>query len=364
MNEPKRRADFLPAYSASESSAIRKEVRMLHFEKKQEEFGTFVEFGRRFEAPIKIVGVGGGGLSVLDCISEKNSYIDDYIQVVGVDTDLNALLCSKLEHKGQRIQIGGESLNGAGTGKNPELGLLAAEGSAQAIRDALNGARLVVIVAGIGGGTGAGAAPVVAKIAKEMGALTICFVIEPFAFEGNFSESEIKGREKALLSAADVVAITSGQKLVESRKDEIKLGEVFHIVNEIVAIHITALTDLLTHNTSINIDFADLASVLRDKGLMYVGVGYGDGEGRVAGAMEKAINNPVCDYSVSGATGVIVFSDVDDGVSMAEINNAVDRVKSVVSPNANIVFGIDSMKECKYVRVTVIATGIEEKKAK
>ena len=304
-------------------------------------------------AVIKVVGVGGGGNNAVNRMIAVNI---KSAQFISLNTDLQALNMSKAQH---RIQIGDKLTHGMGAGADPEIGQKAAEESRLAISDAIKDANLVFITAGMGGGTGTGAAPVVASIAKEMGKLTVAVVTKPFAFEGitrmNNAEIGIANLKKVV----DTLVVIPNEKLMQVAS-KLQVLDAFKYADDVLRQGIQGISDLIVTPALINLDFADVCTVMRDKGIAHMGIGRGSGERRTVEAVKQAVFSPLLETSIEGATSVILNIMGGTDLTLMEINEAADLVRQVVHPSANIIFGADIRENLNdEILVTIIATGFD-----
>lgn len=307
----------------------------------------------RLPAVIKVVGVGGGGNNAV------NRMIDAKInsaKFIAVNTDLQALKMSKAEI---RIQIGDKLTHGQGAGAEPEKGQKAAEESRVAISEQLKDADLVFITAGMGGGTGTGAAPVVASIAKEMGKLTVAVVTKPFAFEGMVRMKNAEIGIANLSKVVDTLVVIPNEKLMRVAP-KLPMLEAFKYADDVLRQGIQGISDLIVTPALINLDFADVCTVMRNKGVAHMGIGRGKGEGRATEAVKQAVFSPLLETSIEGASSVIlnVMGSVD--MSLEEANEAASLVRQVIAPNANVIFGADMRSSLNdEIIITIIATGFD-----
>jgi cell division protein FtsZ len=308
-------------------------------------------------AKIKVVGVGGAGGNTVNFMSQ-----DDQIKgvdFVAVNTDAQALLVSQAKIK---VQIGEEVTKGLGAGGMPDLGEQAAEESREKIREILEGADIVFVTCGLGGGTGSGAAPIISQIIKEeIGALTVAVVTKPFLFEGTKRMVVAEEAIERLKSAVDTLIVIPNQRLLESVDKSISLREAFAMVDSILAKGVQGIADLIVSPGLINLDFADIRSIMKDSGTALLGIGNGSGEDKIEQAVMEAINSPLADISIEGARGVLFNITGGPDLTMAEVEKAAQIITKDVVGDANIIFGtvIDENFEGK-VRVTVIATGFND----
>ncbi|HEY8390233.1 MAG TPA: cell division protein FtsZ [Clostridia bacterium] len=304
---------------------------------------------------IKVIGVGGGGGNAINRMKAVDIKSAEFISV---NTDLQALRMSKADIV---LQIGAKLTKGLGAGSDPEIGRKAAEESKDAIEEIIGDANLVFITAGMGGGTGTGAAPVIAEIAKRKGILTVGVVTKPFGFEGNVRmQNALKGIE-ALRKVVDTLLIVPNNKLLQVFPKGTPMVEAFKYADDVLRQGIQGVTDLIVVPSLINLDFADVATIMRDKGMAHMGIGEGNGENRTIDAVKKAVYSPLLDTTIDYSTGVLinVFGGMD--ITLDEVNEAVELVKEVADKNANIIFGagLDASLNGKIV-VTIIATGFDK----
>lgn len=304
-------------------------------------------------ALIKVVGVGGAGNNAV------NSMIDAKInsaKFIAINTDLQDLGLSEAE---TRIQIGDKFTKGQGAGADPEKGQKAAEESKNAIAAAVKDADLVFITAGMGGGTGTGASPVIASIAKEMGKLTIAVVTKPFAFEGKPRMTNANIGIENLKKVVDTIVIIPNEKLMEFAPN-VPIKEAFKIADDVLRQGIQGISDLIVTPALINLDFADVCTVMRNSGVAHMGIGKGSGDDRVLEAVKRAIFSPLLETSIEGASKIILNIMGSPDMTLNEINRATSLVREVVQPNANIIFGADIRESMKdEIIVTMIATGFD-----
>lgn len=316
------------------------------------------EFEMEQLAQIKVIGVGGGGSNAV------NRMIDNGVkgvEFITVNTDAQALHFAKSEHK---LQIGDKLTRGLGAGANPEVGKKAAEESRELISNTLKGADMVFVTAGMGGGTGTGAAPVIAEIAKECGALTVGVVTRPFTFEGRkrFAQAEI-GIE-ALKEKVDTLIVIPNDRLLEIVDKKTPMLEAFREVDNVLRQAVQGISDLIAVPGLINLDFADVKTIMTERGSALMGIGVANGENRAAEAARKAIMSPLLETSIDGARGVIMNITGGANLSLYEVNEAAEIVTEASDMEVNMIFGAiidENMKDD--IKVTVIATGFENKSA-
>ena len=303
-------------------------------------------------ANIKVLGVGGGGCNAVLRMIAYNFKGPEFI---AVNTDRQALLSNPAP---KRIQIGDKLTKGLGAGANPDVGQKAAEESKQQIAEVLQGADLVFITAGMGGGTGTGAAPVVAQMAKDMGILTIAVVTKPFPFEGKVRAQNAEKGIANLKKFVDTLVIIPNEKLLKVMPKGTSVFESFKYADEVLRQGIQGISDLIIKPGIINLDFADVKTVMKNRGYAHMGIGVGKGENKVQEAVRNAVYSPLLETQIEGATAVLL--NIKGGVDMAldEINEASELVREVVDPDCNIIFGTSINENMKdEVEVTIIATG-------
>lgn len=310
-------------------------------------------------AKIKVVGVGGGGGNAVNTmISDHN--IED-VEFIVVNTDAQALMNSKADIK---LRIGEQITRGLGSGGNPVIGKKAAEESVDSLHENLAGADMVFVTAGMGGGTGTGAAPIVAGISKNLGALTVAVVTKPFNFEmQRRMDLALKGIEE-LRDKVDTLIVVPNQRLLDIMDKNASFLDAMKKADDVLAQAVRSISNLITQTGLINVDFADVRSVMSDGGTALMGIGEATGESRAKEAAEMAIESPLLEISVDGAQGVLFNIIGGNNLSMAEVNEAAEIVKQKIAPNATFIFGasIDPSFEEK-LEVTVLATGFDEQKA-
>lgn len=305
---------------------------------------------------IKVIGVGGAGNNAITRMIEDNvKGVSFYM----INTETGTLKRSRTSNT---LQIGIQTTRGLGAGANEIVGERAAIENKEEIKEILRGADLVFIAAGMGGGTGTGAAPIVAEIAKEMGILTIGIVTKPFAFEGKARKLRAEKGVERLKNNVDDLIVVLNDNLLKVTDSKITLNNAFSLADNILEQGITSITDLLTSIGEVNIDFADIKTTMSYRGNAYMGIGRASGEKKIEEAVRQAIENPLTENKIDGAKGVIFNVKGNNTLSLMEINSAVALINEKVSEDANIIFGtvIDENMEDE-VSVTVIATGVEEK---
>ncbi len=305
-------------------------------------------------AVIKVVGVGGGGVNAVNRMIEAGLR---GVEFIAMNTDAQALLMSDADLK---LDIGRQLTRGLGAGSDPDVGRQAAEEHRGEIEEALKGADMVFITAGKGGGTGTGAAPVVAEIARDLGALTIAVVTRPFSFEGRRRSVQAESGIQRLKENVDAVIVIPNDRLLTVATEKTSMVNAFKMADEVLLQGVQGITDLITVPGQINTDFADVRMVLSSAGSAIMGIGLADGEGRAVTAARAATTSPLLEAKIEGARGVLVNIAGGSELRLFEVNEAMEIIHGVAHPDANIIFGTvidDSLGE--HVRVTVIAAGFE-----
>ena len=303
-------------------------------------------------ATIKVVGVGGGGNNAVNRMIDAGITSAEFI---AVNTDKQTLMLSKAQH---RIQIGEELTKGLGAGADPEVGAQAAEESKDIITDLIRGTDLLFITAGMGGGTGTGAAPVIARIAKELGILTVAVVTKPFMFEGRKREENTKQGIANLSKYVDTLVVIPNEKLLQILPGDTPMEEALRIADDVLRQGIHGITDLIVNPALINLDFADVRTIMKGQGLAHMGIGRARGENRMIEAVRQAVSSPLLETTIEGAKGVIINVMGGNDLKLGEVSEAARLVQGVVDYSANIIFGAgidESISE--EVSVTIIATG-------
>lgn len=305
-------------------------------------------------AVIKVVGVGGGGVNAVNRMIEEGL---KGVEFVAVNTDSQALMFTDADVK---LDIGREATRGLGAGANPEVGRTSAEDHKQEIEETLKGSDMVFVTAGEGGGTGTGAAPVVAGIAKKMDALTIGVVTRPFAFEGKRRTRQALEGIEQLRQVCDTVIVIPNDRLLQLGDQDLTMMEAFRAADEVLYNGVQGITSLITTPGMINVDFADVRSVMSDAGTALMGVGSSRGDDRVMDATLQAINSPLLETTMEGATGILLSVAGGSALGLQEVNAAASIVEEQADDDANIIFGTiidDNLGD--EVRITIIATGFE-----
>lgn len=313
------------------------------------------ETGLDSSAIIKVIGVGGGGNNTVNRMIEHGV---QGVEFIAVNTDAQALNLSKAE---VRIQIGEKSARGLGAGANPEVGKKAAEESKEHIKAALEGADMVFVTAGMGGGTGTGAAPVIAQIARSLGALTVGVVTRPFGFEGRKRATLANGGISAMKESIDTLIVVPNDRLLEIVDKSTPMLEAFREADNVLRQGIQGISDLIAIPGLINLDFADVKTIMANKGAALMGIGMATGENRAAEAAKKAISSPLLETPIDGAQGVLLNITGGSNLSLFEVQEAADIVANASDQDVNMIFGSvinDNLKD--EIFVTVIATGFSE----
>ncbi len=306
-------------------------------------------------ATIKVIGVGGAGNNAVNRMIEAGIKGVDFI---AVNTDRQALQTSKASTK---IQIGEKITRGLGAGANPDVGAQSAEESKAELSEVLRGADMVFVTAGMGGGTGTGAAPVVAQAAKEMGILTIGVVTKPFTFEGKKRLSQAERGIESLKGKVDTLVVIPNDKLLQIIDRKTSIIEAFKMADDVLRQGVQGISDLISIPGLVNLDFADVKTIMLNTGMAHMGVGRASGENRAEDAAKEAIQSPLLETSIEGARGVIINITGGDDLGLHEVNTAAELVQRSVDPEANIIFGTVTDPDMQdEIQITVIATGFEK----
>ncbi|MGE7020538.1 cell division protein FtsZ [Solibacillus cecembensis] len=306
-------------------------------------------------AVIKVIGVGGGGNNAVNRMIEHGVQGVDFI---AVNTDAQALNLSKAEYK---LQIGGKLTRGLGAGANPEVGKKAAEESREQLEEVLRGADMVFVTAGMGGGTGTGAAPVIASIARDLGALTVGVVTRPFTFEGRKRQTQAIGGISSMKESVDTLIVIPNDKLLQIVDKSTPMLEAFREADNVLRQGVQGISDLIATPGLINLDFADVKTIMSDKGSALMGIGIAAGDNRAVEAAKKAISSPLLETSIDGAKGVIMNITGGSNLSLFEVQEAADIVQLASDEEVNMIFGSvinDNLND--EIIVTVIATGFSD----
>lgn len=310
-------------------------------------------------AQIKVVGVGGGGNNAVNRMIEFGL---QGVEFIAINTDKQALFLSEAN---QKIQIGEKLTKGLGAGANPDIGQKAAEESYEEIYQALKGADMLFITAGMGGGTGTGAAPIVAEVSKEMGILTVGVVTKPFLFEGRQRMINAEKGIEALKDKVDTLVTIPNDRLLQVVEKRTSMLEAFKIADDILRQGVQGISDLIAVPGLVNLDFADVRTIMQEKGLAHMGIGRSSGDNRAVEATKQAIQSPLLETTIEGAKGVLLNITGGEDLGLHEVNEAAELVSEAAHPDANIIFGavIDEKLE-EEVSITVIATGFEQQDRK
>ncbi|MGH8885357.1 MAG: cell division protein FtsZ [Egibacteraceae bacterium] len=314
---------------------------------------------QNYLAVIKVVGIGGGGVNAVNRMIEASL---KGVEFIATNTDAQALLMSDADVK---LDVGRELTRGLGAGSNPEVGRKAAEEHRDELEEVLKGADMVFVTAGEGGGTGTGGAPIVAQIAKSLGALTIGVVTRPFSFEGRRRSMQAEEGIEALRQAVDTLIVIPNDRLLEISDQETSVLQAFRLADEVLLQGVQGITDLITTPGLINTDFADVSTVMRDAGSALMGIGKARGENRALEAARMAISSPLLESSVDGARGVLLTIAGGSDLGIYEVNEAAEIIAEAADSDANIIFGAvidDTLGD--EVKVTVIAAGFTDSPAK
>ena len=305
-------------------------------------------------ASIKVVGAGGAGNNAVNRMIEVDL---KGVEFIAVNTDAQALVKTEAE---TRLQLGEKLTKGLGAGANPEVGQQAAEESREEIMAMLEGADMVFITAGMGGGTGTGSAPVIASCAKELGALTVAFVTKPFSFEGKKRKLQAEEGIARLKECVDAIIVIPNDRLLQVSEKRTTLKDAFNISNDVLRQGVQGISDLIAVPGEINVDFADVKSVMKETGSALMGIGLASGDDAAVKAAEAAIKSPLMETSISGARGILFNITGSANLGIFEVTAAAEVVQSIADPEPNIIFGTsidDTLEDA--VKVTVIATGLD-----
>ena len=304
---------------------------------------------------IKVVGVGGAGNNVVNRMVKSGT---QGVEFIAVNTDRQALSVSNAD---QKIQIGEKTTRGQGAGSDPDIGKRAAEESRNSIAEAMENADMVFITAGMGGGTGTGAGPTVAEIAKESGCLTVGVVTKPFKFEGKKRMDQANAGIQELLTKVDSLLIIPNDRLKFATDQKITLANAFEIADDVLQQAVSSISDLIKNTGFINLDFADVTCIMKDAGFAHMGVGHAAGKGKAEDAARMAVSSPLMETSINGARGVLINISGSEDMTLEDVESAANLVQEAAHPDANIIFGASFDPELQdEIRVTVIATGFSE----
>ncbi len=306
-------------------------------------------------ANIKVVGVGGGGCNAVNRMASSDFM---NVEFVSINTDAQSLFHSKSATK---VHIGMEATRGLGAGANPDTGKIAAEESLEELKSALKGADMVFITCGLGGGTGTGAAPVVAQIARELGALTVGVVTKPFSFEGQSRNKKAALGHEELAKNVDTLITIPNDRILSIIDRQTPITDAFSVVDEVLRQGVQGIADLITLHGLINVDFADIRSIMSGAGTALMGIGYGAGENRAVEAAKAAIESPLLEQSIHGAKGILFNITGGSDLSMFEVDEAAKTITEAADPEANIIFGaVINENYTGEMKITVIATGFSD----
>lgn len=312
-------------------------------------------------AKIRVIGVGGGGNNALNSMISQSQI--QGVDFISVNTDAQALLHAQATST--KLQIGEKLTKGLGSGGDPEIGRQAAEESTEKIKDMLEGSDMVFLAAGMGGGTGTGAASVIAKIAKDLGALTIAVVTKPFTFEGTRRMVNAEDGIESLKDKVDTLIVIPNQRILDVVDKKVSLLEAFRVADSVLSQGVQGISDLITMPGLINVDFADVRTIMTNAGSALMGIGMGTGEGRAQTAARSAVSSPLLEISMEGARGVLFNITGGPDLTMNEVDEAAKIIADAADPDANIIFGTaidESLKE--QIKITVIATGFDSAKSR
>ncbi len=307
-------------------------------------------------AKIKVIGVGGGGNNAVNRMIDHGVRGVDFI---ALNTDRQSLQASRAEFK---LQLGEKITKGLGAGANPDIGAKAAEENRNEIAEAIKGSDMIFITAGMGGGTGTGAAPVVAEIAKEMGILTVGVVTKPFTFEGRKRLLQAESGIENLKTKVDTLVTIPNDRLLQIADKKTTMADAFVMADEILKQGIQGISDLISVPNLINLDFADVQTIMFDKGIAHMGIGQAGGDNRATEAAKQAIRSPLLETSIEGAKSVLLNITGGSDLGIFEVNEAADLIRQSVDQDANIIFGAgidDDLSD--EIKITVIATGFDDK---
>ena len=303
-------------------------------------------------AEIKVIGVGGGGSNAVNRMIEADL---SGVEFIVANTDAQALQSSNAKSK---IQLGEKITKGLGAGADAEIGKKAAEEDRDEIAEQLKGADMVFITAGMGGGTGTGAAPIIAEVAREQNALTIAVVTKPFSFEGKKRASSAELGIKNLRERVDAIIVVPNDKLIEIANEELTMEDAYREADEVLRQGVQGISDLITINGVINVDFADVKTIMKSSGSALMGIGIASGENRAVTAAQQAIDSPLLESSIQGARGVLVSISASRSLGIMEVNKAMSIIKDAADDDANIIFGHNVNEELgESIKITVVATG-------
>ena len=304
---------------------------------------------------IKVIGVGGGGCNAINRMIEAGM---QGVTFIAVNTDKQALARNRAETK---VQIGEKLTKGLGAGGNPEVGQKSAEENLEDLQKFISGSDMVFITAGMGGGTGTGAAPIIAKIAKDMGILTVGVVTKPFRFEGKKRGEHAELGIKFLKKYVDSLVVVPNDKLLETVQEQTSLLEAFSLADDVLRQGVQGISDIIVDDALINLDFADVTTIMKDRGIVHMGVGRGSGENKLDDAVSNAINSPLLETKISGARAVLINITGGRGLTMYDVDRVASRIEEEADDNAIIILGTSIKEEMQdEIAITVIAAGFEK----
>ncbi len=310
-------------------------------------------------ANIKVIGVGGGGSNAVNRMIKSSL---KGVEFIAVNTDAQALYYSEASSK---INIGKATTRGLGAGSNPDVGKQAAEESREDLRAVIDGADMVFVTCGLGGGTGTGAAPIIAELAKEMGILTVAVVTKPFTFEGHRRRTQAEEGLDNLRNKVDTLITIPNDRLLSLIDKKTPINEAFSVVDDVLRQGVQGIADLITIHGMINVDFADVRAIMENSGSALMGIGYGTGENRAQDAAKAAIESPLLEMSIEGAKGILFNITGGNDLSMFEVDEAARIITEAADPDANIIFGaVINDSYTGEIKITVVATGFDQVKEK
>lgn len=304
---------------------------------------------------IKVIGVGGGGCNAINRMIEAGM---QGVTFIAVNTDKQALARNRAETK---VQIGEKLTKGLGAGGNPEVGQKSAEENLEDLQKFISGSDMVFITCGMGGGTGTGAAPIIAKIAKDMGILTVGVVTKPFRFEGKKRGEHAELGIKFLKKYVDSLVVVPNDKLLETVQEQTSLLEAFSLADDVLRQGVQGISDIIVDDALINLDFADVTTIMKDRGIVHMGVGRGSGDNKLDDAVSNAINSPLLETKISGARAVLINITGGRGLTMYDVDRVASRIEEEADDNAIIILGTSIKEEMQdEIAITVIAAGFEK----
>ena len=304
---------------------------------------------------IKVIGVGGGGCNAINRMIEAGM---QGVTFIAVNTDKQALAKNRAETK---VQIGEKLTKGLGAGGNPEIGQISAEENLEDLQKFITGSDMVFITCGMGGGTGTGAAPIIAKIAKDMGVLTVGVVTKPFRFEGKKRSEHAELGIKFLKKYVDSLVVVPNDKLLETVQEQTSLMEAFSMADDVLRQGVQGISDIIVDDALINLDFADVTTIMKDRGIVHMGVGRGAGDNKLDDAVSSAINSPLLETKISGARAVLINITGGNGLTMFDVDRVASRIEEEADNNAIIILGTSIKEEMQdEIAITVIAAGFEK----